>query len=108
MGVTKRSSYIVSGITCSERVASFLVAYRPFAHQCEDRRLRHDEVAVALERDLDGSAPEKERVVADLGLHWDKPRFACPRSPRFVGRFARIGHGQPRARGDDPAALYCL
>src|SRR5688572_9398388 len=94
IGVTKRSSYIWVRITFSERVASLFLAYRSFAHQGQNRCLRHDEIAVAFERDLDGGTPEKQRVVADLGLHRDEPRFACRGSPRLVGRLPRIGHRQ--------------
>src|SRR5437773_9452871 len=38
-------------------------------HQRENRGLRDNEKSIALERDLDCGFAEKERVVADLGLH---------------------------------------
>src|SRR5688572_10285882 len=78
------------------------------AHQREDRALRDYQVCLTLERDLDGGLPEEQRVVADSRLHWNEPVLARTRAPGLVAQLRRIGHGQPRSRRYDLAALHRL
>src|SRR5688572_7285812 len=108
MGVTKRSSYIWTRITSSVWMASFFLAHRALAHESENRGLRYHQVAVALEGNLDRRAPEKERVITNLGLHRDETRLTCSRAPWLVRCLTWIGHGKPGAGGDDPPSLHGL
>ena len=77
------------------------------AHQREEGRLRDDEVALALERHLDGGLAEEEREVAEAGLQGDELRGRArgADAPRLVGVVAEVGKRRPRAGGDDLPAL---
>src|SRR5205814_2178314 len=78
----------------------------PFPHQHEDRRLRYDQVLLALERDLDRRLPKEQPVVADLGLHGEVLDVRAVDLPWLVVHAGGLGHGRPRPSRDDATALY--
>src|SRR2546423_2313851 len=94
-----------------EKLRAVLAPHQIFqlvAHQSEDCRLRDDQVAIALEGDLDRRLAEKQRVVAGSCLHRYEARLARRHSPRLLD--VRIGtrHRKPGTRRDDGAALHRL
>src|SRR3989441_10496675 len=79
---------------------------RAFAHQHEDRRLRHHQVRLVLERNLHRRLAKEQRVVAELRLHRQVFHVGAADLPRLVVHARRLGHRRARARGDDAATLY--
>ena len=81
---------------------------RAVAHQRENGRLRHDEVAIALEGDFDTRLTEEQRVVADARLHRHESRFTACRAPRLVAQLPGIGHRKAGTGSRDTSALHGL
>src|SRR5207247_1656999 len=79
---------------------------RSFAHQHQDRRLRHDEVALVFERDLHRGLAEEQRVIAHARLDRQVLHFGAADLPRLLIERGGIAHRSSRARRDDPAALH--
>src|SRR6185312_13871545 len=109
IGVTNRSSYgmIVSCREVMPRRLQIVVA-AAVADQREDGCLRHDEITIAFERDLDACLTEEQRVVADARLHWHESRLASRRAPWLVAQLAGIRHRKAGASGRNAPALHRL
>ena len=72
----------------------------------ENRRLRYDEVGLALECDLDGGLPEEQRVIPNLRLHGQVLHLGAVNLPRFLVHARGLGHRRSRTRGDNAPALH--
>src|SRR3989440_6395120 len=78
---------------------------RPFPHEHEDCRLRDDQILRSLERDLNGSLAEKQRVVAHPRLHRQVLDVGTADFPGFVVHARRLGHWRARPGRDHSTAL---
>src|SRR5213596_2471893 len=78
---------------------------RPFPHEHEDCRLRDDQILRSLERDLNGSLAEKQRVVPHPRLHRQVLHVGTADFPGLVVHARRLGHWRARPGRDDSTAL---